>query len=123
RTRWKRRVQGARSSQTLLPSTAHRHKREHQYKIMGKIHLLCLVRKYLSVASYCQLSQGEMRKKSFTKRIERGFDGRKRTRQCPVLRPRDTSCIFSRCRRGRGRCGRPCRRFAERSGLQPVVLR
>jgi hypothetical protein len=36
---------------------------------------------------------------------------------------RGTSCIFSRCRRGRGRCGRPCRRCAEPSEERLVLPR
>ena len=46
-----------------------------------------------------------------------------RERQCRVLTFRGTFYIFSRCRRGRGRCGRLCRRFAERSEERPVFLR
>jgi hypothetical protein len=37
--------------------------------------------------------------------------------------PHGTSCIFSRCRRGRGRCGRLCCRFAEQSEVRLVLLR
>ena len=36
---------------------------------------------------------------------------------------RGTSCIFSRCRRGRGRCGRLCCRFSEQSEVRLVLLR
>ena len=48
---------------------------------------------------------------------------RERERQRRALTFRGISCIFSRCRSGRGRCGRLCRRFVEPSEARPVLLR
>ena len=47
----------------------------------------------------------------------------KRERQRRGLMLRGTSCTFSRCHRDKGRSGRPCRRFAERSEPQLVLPR
>ena len=44
-------------------------------------------------------------------------------RQTSLFTLRGTSCIFSRCRRGRGRCGRLCRRSAAQSEMRLVLLR
>lgn len=47
----------------------------------------------------------------------------KSARLQPLFMPRGTSCISSRCRRGRGHCGRPCCRLGGRESALQLVHR